>query len=254
VAQVVTEADNTGYWFGHVERHILPDLLSNRRNVNGRIEVLVPQDKILTRDAFHLTRYKSWMKYKSRYGPVEFDVFINSNLAEDPLEISYISDEKKSAGGILLCVVWAHPNLRADGKMTSWQARKNLERYAPFHVQAYDDWKKHEKRHGPIDYFTFVRRRVTSSHVRANMEQDCVIQALSHADTKQENGPVIAVRQIPRFIRFLRGQGFPIDPSEFENNLAPMPNPPAPQARRALINQLSVLGEGIYFMTHSEGP
>ncbi|CAK4088837.1 unnamed protein product [Aphanomyces euteiches] len=83
------------------------------------------------------------------------------------------------------------------------------------------------------------------------MEQDCVIQALSHftrllgigltptsehlshfkADTKQENGPVIAVRQIPHFIRFLRGQGFPIDPSEFENNFAPMPNPPAPQAR-----------------------
>ncbi|CAK4508931.1 unnamed protein product [Aphanomyces euteiches] len=66
------------------------------------------------------------------------------------------------------------------------------------------------------------------------MEQDCVIQALSHftrllgigltptsehlshfkADTKQENGPVIAVRQIPHFIRFLRGQGFPIDPSD----------------------------------------
>ncbi|CAK4764204.1 unnamed protein product [Aphanomyces euteiches] len=164
------------------------------------------------------------MKYKSRYGPVEFDVFINSNLAEDPLEISYISDEKKSAGGILLCVVWAHPNLRADGKMTSWQARKNLERYAPFHVQAYDDWKKHEKRHGPIDYFTF-------------------------ADTKQENGPVIAVRQIPRFIRFLRGQGFPIDPSEFENNLAPMPNPPAPQARRALINQLSAHAVAIGYVS-----
>ncbi|CAK4696483.1 unnamed protein product, partial [Aphanomyces euteiches] len=203
----------------------------------------VPQDKILTRDAFHLTRYKSWMKYKSRYGPVEFDVFINSNLAEDPLEISYISDEKKSAGGILLCVVWAHPNLRADGKMTSWQARKNLERYAPFHVQAYDDWKKHEKRHGPIDYFTFVRRRVTHPTFEPTWNKTAL------ADTKQENGPVIAVRQIPRFIRFLRGQGFPIDPSEFENNLAPMPNPPAPQARRALINQLSAHAVAIGYVS-----
>ncbi|CAK4636432.1 unnamed protein product [Aphanomyces euteiches] len=141
--------------------------------------------------------------------------------------------------------------------MTSWQARKNLERYAPFHVQAYDDWKKHEKRHGPIDYFTFVRRRVTHPTFEPTWNKTVSSKRyLTHfkADTKQENGPVIAVRQIPRFIRFLRGQGFPIDPSEFENNLAPMPNPPAPQARRALINQLSVLGEGIYFMTHSEGP
>ncbi|CAK4096550.1 unnamed protein product [Aphanomyces euteiches] len=95
------------------------------------------------------------------------------------------------------------------------------------------------------------------------MEQDCVIQALSHftrllgigltptsehlshfkADTKQENGPVIAVRQIPHFIRFLRGQGFPIDPSEFENNLAPMPNPPAPQAHAVAIGYVSGLAD-----------